>query len=76
MWRLETTRQPGSPWERRHPRLVIRVRIAVGIWLLVAGAILLGEHYWWGALMAAPAALHFYFAYRLRHAVQSQPVAR
>jgi hypothetical protein len=69
-WR-EVTRQPRWRWERRHPRLIIRVRVAIGIWLLVAGAILLGEGYWWGVVMVAPAALHFYLAYRLRHAVQS-----
>jgi hypothetical protein len=67
----EITRQPRWPWERRHPRLVIRVRVAIGIWLLVLGAILGGKGYWWGVLMVAPAALHFYLAYRLRHAVQS-----
>jgi hypothetical protein len=69
-WR-EVTRQPRWQWERRHPRLIIRVRVAIGIWLLVLGGILLGEHYWWGVLMVVPAALHFYLAYRLRQAVQS-----
>jgi hypothetical protein len=69
-WR-EVTRQPRWKWERRHPRLIIRVRVAIGIWLLVLGAILLGERYWWGVLMVVPAALHFYLASRLRHAVQS-----
>lgn len=54
-----------------HPRLIIRMRVAVGIWLLVVGAILLGDDYWWGVLMIAPAAMHFYLAYRLRHATQS-----
>jgi len=71
MWWREVTRQPRWRWERRHPRLIVRVRVAIGIWLLVAGAILLGEGYWWGVLMVAPAALHFYLAFRLRHAVQS-----
>ena len=47
-----------------------RPRVAIGIWLLVAGAILLGEGYWWGVVMVAPAALHFYLAFRLHHAVQ------
>ena len=69
-WR-ELTRQPRWKWERRHPRLIVRVRVAIGIWLLVLGAILLSGGYWWGVLMVAPAALHFYLAYRLRHAVQS-----
>ncbi len=69
-WR-ELTRQPRWPWERRHPRLIIRVRVAIGIWLLVVGAILVGERYWWGVLIFAPAALDFYLAYRMRHAIQS-----
>jgi hypothetical protein len=69
-WR-EVTRQPRWRWERRHPRLIVRMRVAIGIWLLVVGAILLDKHYWWGVVMVAPAALHFYLAYRLRHAVQS-----
>lgn len=68
-WR-EVTRQPRWRWERRHWRLIVRVRVAIGIWLLVLGAILLSTGYWWGALMVAPAALHFYLAYRLRHTVR------
>ena len=71
MWWREVTRQPRWRWERRHWRLIVRVRVAIGIWLLVLGAILLDRGYWWGVLMVAPAALHFYLAYRLRHAVQS-----
>lgn len=71
MWWREVTRQPRWRWERRHPRLIVRMRIAIGIWLLVVGAILLSDGYWLGALMVAPAALHFYLAYRLRQAVQS-----
>jgi hypothetical protein len=62
---------PRWKWERRHPQVVIRLRVAIGIWLLVLGAILVGDGYWWGALMLAPAALHFYLALRLRHAVQN-----
>jgi hypothetical protein len=71
MWWREVTRQPRWQLERRHPRLIVRVRVAIGIWLLVVGAILLGEGYWWGALMVAPAALHFYLAYRLGRGVRS-----
>jgi hypothetical protein len=69
-WR-EMTRQPRWKWERRHWRLIVRLRVTIGIWLLVVGAILVGKGYWWGVVMVAPAALHFYLAYRLRHAVQS-----
>jgi len=32
---------------------------------------MLDEGYWWGMLMAAPAALHFYLAYSLPHPVPS-----
>jgi hypothetical protein len=69
-WR-EVTRQPRWRWERRHWRLIARARVTIGIWLLALGAILLGDGYWWGVLMVAPAALHFYLAYRLRQAVSS-----
>jgi hypothetical protein len=65
------TGQPRWKWERRHPQVVIGVRVAIGIWLLVAGAILVGNGYLWGVVMLAPAALHFYLAFRLRHAVES-----
>ena len=41
-WR-EMTRQPRWRWERRHPLLIIRVRVAIGIWLPVAGGILVGS---------------------------------
>ncbi len=69
-WR-ELTRQPRWRWERRHWRLIVRVRVAIGIWLVVVGAVLLGDGYWWGVLIFAAAALHFYLAYRMRHAVQT-----
>lgn len=71
IWWREVTRQPRWRWERRHWRLIARMRVAIGIWLLAVGVILLSDGYWWGVLMVAPAALHFYLAYRLRHAVQS-----
>lgn len=69
-WRA-ITRQPRWRWERRHPRLIIRVRVVIGIWLLVVAGILLGQGYWWGVLILLPAALHFYLAYRIRHTTQS-----
>jgi hypothetical protein len=71
MWWRELTRQPRWRWERRHWRLVVRVRVAIGIWLLVVAGILLGEGHWWGVLIFLPAVLHFYLAYRVRHAIQS-----
>ncbi len=57
--------------DTRHARLAIGVRLVVGTWLLVAGAIAYSSGYWWGALFLAPAALHFYLAYRLRRAIRS-----
>ena len=55
-----------------HRRLTIGVRVGVGIWLLVLSAILCDSGYWWGVLFLAPAALHFYLAYRVRHAPQQR----
>ena len=69
-WR-ELTRQPRWGWGRRHPNLIVRVRVAIGIWLLVVAGILLGNGYWWGVLIFLPAALHFYLAYRTRRATQN-----
>ena len=69
-WR-EATRQPRWRWERRHWRLIVRMRVAIGIWLLVVGSILLSYGYWWGVLIFVAAALHFYFAYRLRHTIRA-----
>jgi hypothetical protein len=53
-----------------HPQLVARVRIGVGIWLLILTAILYraGHGGWWESLLVATAALHFSLAYRLRPA--------
>jgi hypothetical protein len=57
-------------YDRRHPRVVPRVRIGVGVWLLILTAILCGSGSWWGLVLIAPAALHFYLAYRVLHGVQ------
>ena len=47
------------------------VRFGVGIWLLALAAFLCYSGRWWGLLLIAPAALHFYLGYRLQHGVQS-----
>jgi hypothetical protein len=49
-----------------HGRVVARVRVAVGIWLLILTAILYGygRGGWWAALLLPAAALHFCLAYR------------
>ena len=61
-----------SPWEYRHARLMVPVRVAIGIWLLTLTGVLYGygRGGWWGALLVPAATLHFYFAYRVRQAVQ------
>jgi hypothetical protein len=53
-----------------HPQFVARLRVAVGIWLLILTAILYGAGHggWWQGLLVAIALLHFYLAYRLRRA--------
>jgi hypothetical protein len=58
-----------SALEHRHPRLWAGIRISIGVWLLALTVVLYayGVGGWWGALLVPAAALHFYFAYRLRH---------
>jgi hypothetical protein len=62
-----------SAWEYRHARLMVPVRVVIGIWLLVLTIIIYGygPGGWWGLLLVPAAALHFYFAYRVRHTAQS-----
>jgi hypothetical protein len=50
---------------RKYPNQVIVTRIGVGIWLMVLTAIFCTLGYWWGLALLAPAALHFYLAYRI-----------
>ncbi len=67
--RLRHTRVPGS-WEHRHARVMLPVRVLIGSWLLFLTGVLYGygRGGWWGLLLLPAAALHFYIAYRLRHA--------
>jgi hypothetical protein len=60
-----------APHDYRHPRTIIRVRFGVGIWLLALAAFACYSGFWWGGLLIAPAALHFYLGYRLGHNVHS-----
>jgi hypothetical protein len=64
--RLSQTRLPGS-WEYRHARLMLPVRVLIGIWLVILTMILYGYHRGglWGVLLVPAAALHFFLAYRL-----------
>ena len=61
---------PTSP-NHNHPNTAARIRLTVGIWLLALTAYLCYRGIWWGLLLLAPAALHFYLAYRSHHSVQS-----
>lgn len=47
------------------------MRVSIGVWLLVAATILCAEGRWWGVVLVAPAALHFWLAYRLLHRIQT-----
>jgi hypothetical protein len=60
-----------TPYGYRHPLLVARVRIGVGVWLLILTAVMYGYGHggWWGALLVPAAALHFYLAYRVPRAI-------
>jgi hypothetical protein len=60
-----------TSYDNGHRRVISRVRLGAGIWLLGLAAFLCYSGRWWGALLIAPAALHFYLRYRLRHSVQS-----
>jgi uncharacterized protein (DUF58 family) len=60
-----------TPYDHGHRRAMGRVRFGVGIWLLALAAYLCYSGFWWGVLLIAPAALHFYLAYRLQRSVPS-----
>lgn len=54
-------------WEKAHPRALITLRVACGVWLLILTAILYGYGVagWWAPLLLVAAAAHFYWAYCL-----------
>ena len=53
-----------ASYDHSHPRAKARVRFGIGTWLLALAAYTCYSGLWWGALLIAPAALHFYLAYR------------
>lgn len=61
-----------SPFARKHPILVIWVRILSGLWLFIFTGYLCSYGMWWSLSLLAPAALHFYLAVRLGQYVQRQ----
>jgi hypothetical protein len=63
-WEMRVARDRNS-WAVRHPRAVVRVRLAVALWLTFVTVMLCVAGYWW---LAAPVAffigLHLLFASR------------
>jgi hypothetical protein len=57
--------KPLTSYGKGHRRAKARVRFGVGIWLLALAAYSCYSGLWWGVLLVAPAALHFYLGYRL-----------
>jgi hypothetical protein len=72
--RLRQT-QVQTPWEYRHARLMLPIRIVTGVWLVFLTALLYGSGRggWWGVLLGPAAALHVYIAYRLIHRPEHPP---
>jgi hypothetical protein len=72
-----TPRQPAlmrvlvRSWEYRRPSAWVRARIALGIWNLVLGVLLVALGYWLAAIPLVGAALIFWTANRLQHSVQT-----
>lgn len=60
-----------ASYSHSHSRAKARVRFGVGIWLLALAGYACYSGLWWGVLLVAPAALHFYLGYRLLHSVQA-----
>ena len=62
--------KPVTQRRYRHPTLVARVRIGVGVWLLILTVVLYGSGRgdWWGGLLIPAAALNFYLAHRVSRA--------
>jgi hypothetical protein len=60
-----------SSHDHHRHRAAAHVRFGVGLWLLALAVYLCDSGVWWGLLLVAPAALHFYLGYRLQRSVQS-----
>jgi hypothetical protein len=54
-----------SAFDRRRPRTSAGLRVAVGIWLLIAAGFACDAGYWWGLVILPVAVGHFYLAYRI-----------
>ena len=64
--------------EYRHAVLFARIRIGVGVWLLILTAMLYGYDRggWWRVLLVPTAAVPFYAAYRLPRAIRARTNSR
>lgn len=63
-WQMRVARDRNS-WTVRHPRVVVRVRLAVALWLTFVTVMLCVEGYWWlAAAVVFFIALHLLFASR------------
>jgi len=60
--------------EYRHAVLFARMRVGVGVWLLILAAILYGYDRggWWRVLLVPTAAVLFCIAYRLPRAISAR----
>lgn len=66
--------KPVTPYGYRHPLLVARVRIGVGVWLLILTAVLYGRGQGgWAGLLVPVAALCFYLAHRVPRVINLEP---
>jgi hypothetical protein len=59
------------PWELRHRRAVVRIRVALAIWLLFLTAVLCASGRWWGVFLLPPAALSIWLAGVLERAAET-----
>lgn len=62
-WEMRAAAEHGR-FDVRHPLFVIRVRLAVALWLCVVTALLCARGDWWGLAILVFVALHLLFAGR------------
>lgn len=60
-----------NAYAHSHGHTVGVLRFGIGVWLLGLAGYLCYRGFWLGALLIAPAALHFYLGYRAQHSVES-----
>ncbi|HEX3615077.1 MAG TPA: hypothetical protein VHU61_00960 [Solirubrobacteraceae bacterium] len=62
-WEMRTATERGS-FPVRHPLVVIRVRLAVAVWLCVVTTVLCAEGQWWGLAILVFVVIHLVLAGR------------